>query len=479
MFRNPLTFLRPAAMALFLALLPAIPAACTPVASTPEGQASPGPSGMATSALTPTLAANAVTTTAPLTATRTAALPPGILPPTLAEIGVTAPTTDTFDSVAVIPVTSTLDQPLWVAFTTGLRGYDPGGPHVVAVLNRPGDAWHVIDRMELGADTADTAATPDPDGYYGPDYLGPESVAVATIEPTHLWLTIDGGVGAHGGSFGVLSFDGAKLKLEAHAGNGFPGVGRVEDLDGDGIGEVILDRTDAYVFCYACGVREASVDVLRWRGDRLASVTLGPLSGGASAADVQRALDAVSGGVWSAAMVAMDDAMKQDTGRLDATTEPGREMDEDLLTDDLLVIRANYAARAALASDDSAYPLLQRVFLGNWYEAVEPLRAHPPTALFAADSPLIVGTAAEGNVPPLAERIAASAGGALVYGAKQQATDASFNVFLAAVHFLRGWSAWLAAPGDAAARADIAKAAELAPDDSLYAASAEWVAAQP
>lgn len=465
--------------------------ACTPAAPTnPASQDAATPTSVATgeaAARTPTLAAAAVVTaTAAVTGTAPAELPAGASPPTLADLGVADPAAGAFEAVAVHPVAGPAGRPLWVAHTTGARGYDPGGPHVVAVLDRASDTWRLVDRMELGADVKAASATPDPDAYFGPDYLAPDGVAAAAVEPTHLWLTVDGGVGAHGGSFALLSFDGAKLTLEAHASNGFPGVGRVEDLNGDGVGEVILDRTDAYVFCYACGVRAASVDVLKWRDGHLTSVTLRPLADGANATDVRLALDAVSGGFWDAAYGLLHGAIQSDPFRqqffgprtpTNATVVPSAGW--DILMDDLLVIEANWKARTVLNRDDAPYPLLQHVFVGDWSGAVEPLRSIAPDRLFAPDSPLVAGTPAEGNVAALAERIADAAGAALQYGPKLANAPYPLHWRAADSTFLRGWSAWLAAPGDAAARADIAEAAALAPDDPLYTASAAWIAQQP
>lgn len=462
--------------------------ACTPAAPTnPASQDAATPTSAATgeaAARTPTLAAAAVVTaTAAVTGTAPAELPAGASPPTLADLGVADPAAGASESVAVHPVVGPAGRPLWVAHTTGARGYDPGGPHVVAVLDRADDAWRLVDRMELGADAKAASATPDPDAYFGPDYLAPDGVAAAAVEPTHLWLTVDGGVGAHGGSFALLSFDGTKLTLEAHASNGFPGVGRVEDLDGDGVGEVILDRTDAYVFCYACGVREPSIEVLKWDGNRLTSVELPRSGDGDGAASIRQALDAARGGYWQLAYRRLLDVpgirsdLLLDLPVPRATPDYSNKDRGILVYDLLMVIKVNMTVREALAHDNAAYPLLQRVFLGDWHGAVEPLRAVPPERLFAADSPLIAGTPAEGNVPALAERIANTAGNALLYGAKLPSNYPERDP--APVHFLRGWSAWLAAPGDAAARADIAEAAALAPDDPLYTASAAWIAQQP
>ncbi len=420
-----------------------------------------------------------------------AVAPKDLAPPTLADLGVADGLG--FDGVALASIDDPAGRPLWAAYTTGARSFDPDQPHVLAVIEPDGGddgTWRIVARVELGAAAPGGGATPDPDAYFGPDYLSGGSVAQVEVEPGHIWLGVDGGIGAHGGSFALWSFDGSALTLQAHATNSTPGGGRVEDLDGDGVGEVLIDQTDAYVFCYACGVREAHVDVRVWDGQRL--VGLPPpdaptragdgaaLEGAADVATtdpparaaVEAARAAARAGLWAAAVAAIDDAAR-------------RAPDDAGIRRLALAIRANADARRRLATADGGapYPLLHRLFYGDWLGAVAPCRDMPPPRLFAADSPLVAGTPAEGWVTDLATRIAAAAGGVIEpdggalppppYLADDPAALA------AAARFLRGWSAWLAAPGSAAARADIAAAAALAPDDPLYAASAAWIAGQP
>ncbi|MFN8423332.1 MAG: hypothetical protein U0470_08115 [Anaerolineae bacterium] len=473
----------PATLAVALALSIA---ACTPAAPTsPASQDAATPTSVATgeaAARTPTLAAAAVVTaTAAVTGTAPADSPPA--PPRRPSPTSASPTrpparsSPSPSAVTARPAgrCGSRTRPAHAATTPAARTSSPSST-APPTHGASSTAWSSAPtRRPL-------RPPPDPDAYFGPDYLAPDGVAAAAVEPTHLWLTVDSGVGAHGGSFALLSFDGTKLTLEAHASNGFPGVGRVEDLDGDGVGEVILDRTDAYVFCYACGVRAASVDVLKWTGDRLRPIELQAVAGDENAG---YALDAVAGGFWEPAAALAQLALQSLDSTPPSAVDAARKTHHDLLDDQAIradnytEIKANRDARAALMHDDAPYPLLQHVFFGDWSGAVEPLRSIPPDRLFASDSPLVAGTAAEGNVEALAERIADAAGAALRYGPKLANAPYPLHWRAADSTFLRGWSAWLAAPGDAAARADIAEAAALAPDDPLYTASAAWIAQQP
>ena len=114
---------------------------------------------------------------------------------------------------------------------------------------------------------------------FGPDYLNEQSVNQVDIDPAFVWLAIDGGIGAHGGTFQLLRFDGAALHLEIVGSSASPGVGYLEDLNNDGTAEVILREHDFYVFCYACGVRYLNFRVFTWDtvNERMLEVTLQPM----------------------------------------------------------------------------------------------------------------------------------------------------------------------------------------------------------
>src|SRR5690606_8280015 len=97
-----------------------------------------------------------------------------------------------------------------------------------------------------------------------PDYLGEESLEPASLSQDQVWLAGHGGAGAHSGCFELLAWDGDRLTLAASNFNPSPGAGDVADVDGDGQPEVILNYTEPYIFCYACGVRLYAADILRW-----------------------------------------------------------------------------------------------------------------------------------------------------------------------------------------------------------------------
>jgi phytoene synthase len=85
-------------------------------------------------------------------------------------------------------------------------------------------------------------------------------------------------------------------------------------------------------------------------------------------------------------------------------------------------------------------------------------------ALFIPETPLVVGAAAEGWEPTLADWIDQSVAPAIAH-----------NPDLATAYFLRGWGAYLREHDMAAAVADVQKAAELAPDEELFTKSVEFL----
>jgi hypothetical protein len=131
----------------------------------------------------------------------------------------------------------------------------------------------------------------------------------------------------------------------------------------------------------------------------------------------------------------------------------------------LAYIRLNAEAKQAEAEGESpAYPLLDHLFFGDFEAAVDILRDAGADAVFIPDTPLVVGTVAEGWEPTLADWITTTVDSALVVQPE-----------LAPAYFLRGWAVYLATQDEAAALPDVEKAAELAPDDVLYTKSVDFL----
>jgi hypothetical protein len=314
--------------------------------------------------------------------------------------------------------------------------FDRDTGHFVAIYGYNEDGWNELDRAVF------TSCA---------EYVGAHSLTQVDVEPSHVWLALDSGTGAHSGCYDLLSFDGETLRLEAANWNSSPGAGFLQDLDGDGAAEVILNKTENYVFCYACGVRLPSFEVLRWDGTQLVEVELEPLPESAPA-DVRRyndrAVELAQALLWQDALVTLTEAQSLD------------------MQDPALASTVDWNAEFIRLHNEATtgpyiYPLLENTFHGDYAAAVDAMRPYTMTEIWGPESPLVVGTPAEGWELELSNWISWT-------------TNMALEVMpnLAPAYFLRGWGIHLRSPGDPAAVDDVERAAELDPDDSLFAESA-------
>ncbi len=356
------------------------------------------------------------------------------------------------ESVHAFPLETAAGAPLWLAHTTGVRSFDPEQAHVMA-LYTPADPptggdWDEVARQEFSFDGAADGPT------FSPDYLGEGSVSQVQIEPEQLWVQVEGGVGAHSGVYGLFAFDGEQLTEQLNGFSSSPGLGRIEDLNNDGLYEVLLDASDYYVFCYACGVRAVQWEIHRWDGTQMVPVRLEPLSDDAPAAVRsfnERLIALAEAGLWQDAESLLDEAATF------SYTEP-------TLSWNLAHVRLNAAERAAEATNESAYPLLSKIFYGDYGGAVELMRTIGADGLFIPETELLTETVAANWQVELSERIITNATAAL-----------QVNPDLAAAYFVRGWGHYLQAFDEAAAVPDLQEAVALAPTDQLFTKSLKFV----
>ncbi|MER2599444.1 MAG: DUF333 domain-containing protein [Caldilineales bacterium] len=363
--------------------------------------------------------------------------------------------------IGVLPLkTAEGSQPLWAVYSHGMRNYALEQPasHFVSIYTNDGGTW-----QQLATQSLDEAVG---DGGLAPDYIAEGDVQQVALDPSLTWLTVNGGMGAHSGSFQVLSFDGSTLTPQLSSISASPGAGRVADVNGDGQNEVVLDASDPYVFCYACGVRRPAFEVKGWTDGALSSAQLGDLPADQQGTPLYEANHAAvtlaQAGLWHDAMTKADEA-----AGLAGAADPAL---ADAVRWNQSLIRLNHDAQAAAVSE-SAYPLVNKVFYGDYAGAVAEMGQYDAAQLFAADSPLVTGTAAQDWQPELSQYLKDSATAALA--AKPELADA---------YFVRAWGENLNKPGSAQVMKDLAKAAELAPDNALFsnaaaAASAAFAAA--
>jgi hypothetical protein len=338
-----------------------------------------------------------------------------------------------FEGVTVLPLTwSNSSLRYWAAFSHGPRIYDPLQNHFVAIYTRSNTGWQEVSRLELE----------------NPDYLDPASVTEVKVEPSHLWLEVQGGAGAHAGTYDLLAFNGQTLRSEATQVSASAGAGKLEDLNGDGLLDVILDQSDYYVFCFACGVRLIQYQVLSWAGQRLSPINLSPLGESAPAQLrelTNRAVELAQAGLWRDAQETINQAVA-----LNAK--------DPVVTWDAALIRLH--AQAQAPQDQGPYPLLENVLYGDYAAALEVIRPYSMQEIFGLPTPLITDTPAMGWETELSQRIIDSSTKAL-----------QVQPELAAAFYLRGWARHLANPDDPQAVADIEQAAKLDPQEPLFSQS--------
>lgn len=440
--------MKPVMLVCSLAALLLLLTGCNPTAPAATPTAAPA---AATAAPTPAPATATAVPEPTATATPVPDTPKGQVEGLLYDsLKLTKPATDSIgiEGVYAFQLETATEQELWLAHTVGIRNFDPLQNHVLAIYEKAGESWQEVARVELAM-----RDTPEDPGV-SPDYLGEGTVTQVQVEPEHLWVQVEGGAGAHSGVYGLFSFDGRAFTEEVSSFSSSPGVGRIEDLNNDGVAEVLLDASDPYVFCYACGVRLVQWAIERWDGTQMISVTLAALSADAPAEVAtfnQELLDLAQAGLWKEVLIKLDEAAAL------SYTEPA-------LAWNLIYARLNGEARQAATANEPAYPLLAQLFYGDYDAVLEILRGVGADALFIPESPLIVGTPAESWEPTLADWIDQTVAPAIEH-----------NPDLATAYFLRGWGAYLREHDTAAAVADVQKAAELAPDEELFTKSVEFL----
>lgn len=329
------------------------------------------------------------------------------------------------------------NQPLWVAHTQGSRSFEPEEKHYIAIYAHPNEKWQEMSRVEL-----DEA-----------DYVDKASVTQVQIDPTQVWLQVDAGVGAHAGIFYVLRFDGTSLHKEVEFSNATPGAGEVRDVNGDGTPDVVLNESDSYIFCYVCGVQLINFGVMSWDGTRLVRVELKPLATSASE-EAKRlndlAIKETGGDLWKAAKENIQKALALDPQNATLIWNAA-----------LIGITAD--AREAHVKD-SGHPVMAMLFYGDYAAAIARIRNHTPEKLFGPESPLILGTPAEGDVESFKKLVTETTTKAL--GAEPD---------LAGALFLRGWAEFALGKDNAAATADIQRAAELDPNEALFQVTSAYI----
>ncbi len=437
----------------WLPLLVVTLAACAPAATPAAKQTS----AVAVNTIAPTATGPSVVTSTPtatiLPPTATVVPPTSVPRPTdqqlaqlkdqiLQQVTNGQPVTpDQALGVSVLPLTTTGTlSPLYAAYSTGsIMNLLPDGRHVLALYTFTNNQWNEIQQVKLE----------------NSDYVDETGVQQVMLEPSHVWLEVQSGAGAHSGCYDLIAFDPISRSVSQHIAscNSSPGAGRTADVDGDGQLDVILDATDYYVFCYACGVTRPQFSVLAWDGKQLSEVTLTTLFDTAPAEVRQMNNQAVQwarAGLWKDAQITIDQLRPASGNNSIVRWNAG------LIELHAQAIRAQVEAQT--------YPLLNHIFYGDYAAALDVLRPYPPDQIFSPTGPLIAGTVADGWLDQLTKTVMDAANAAL-----QAKPD------LAAAYFFRGWATHLQDPSSRLALNDIKRAAQLDPNEPLYAQSVVYL----
>src|SRR5690606_21769686 len=162
-----------------------------------------------------------------------------------------------------------------------------------------------------------------------------------------------------------------------------PGAATIVDLDGNGPPEIVLNATDPYVYCYACGVRATDEVIYRWSGGELIEVPLARVATGDQfIADMtDAAAQYAHANLWRRALAAASTA-------LNAAPE-----NEEVWWLHTLIERV---AQGRLAEAGAPHqPFMTDVLAGEYEAAVALMRPYDPAVALAPDGPLIEGTVAE------------------------------------------------------------------------------------
>ncbi len=440
-----------------VATAPAATETATPVASSPSATATPAATALAaTETATPAATTPAATETPPPTAsptqTRTPAPPPGkggtedeaslaaelaatVIAPIAERYGKAA---DSLEAHAFPLGLHDARGALWAVVTQGMRlglagagGSAANFYHFAALYRRASNgAWSEA----LSEVTLETAPwSPVTVELFDP---GPR----AGGEPA-VFIAIYGFTGAHSGTFDVLFVEGERMAPALSHISASPPPGSLDDLDGDGVVEIIFNTSNSYVFFYASDVKEKSELIYRWGGLGYEAVEI------AVTEELPEELEAAAGRVVKLAGANLwrnAAALAVETARQAPEHERLRWL--SIAVNRMATLRLEYAG---------AYqqPLLSNVFAGEYGAALALMRQLPPAEAFALDGPLIIG----GTAAMLSEYL-------LLY------TDRALKVRDddPAIHAVRALGQTLAWPDSLErARSSIARAVRLAPNDAF------------
>jgi|HigsolmetaAR202D_1030399.scaffolds.fasta_scaffold00078_22 hypothetical protein len=338
-------------------------------------------------------------------------------------------------------------EPLWLVYSLGFPNFEQEQMHFLSIYSYTDQTWKELAHHELLNATS----------------MSTGSVEQVNLSSDRIWLFVQSGVGAHGGCLELMSYDLGKLKNEIESCNSSPLAGFVEDFDGDGFDEVIINDTENYVFCYACGERFFSYALHHWDGKQLQKIDLRTPPAVEVSSPLYQLYELAHFGLWKDYEQALAEA----------------DLGSDSLTKLYLALFDLHRKDFQEQAERGNYPLLDQLFYGDHVAAEAVLRAYAPEELFVSPSPVIAGTMADGWDEQVSTWItttvdllisANNAGDAPTLPEPIRNIDR-----LAAANYLYGWALSLSEEGPAAGRSYFERAASLKPEDTFYQATLSYV----
>lgn len=260
------------------------------------------------------------------------------------------------------------------------------------------------------------------------------------------WLEAFGETGAHGVTYDLLLWNGQDLVAVVGHFTSAPGnvvapgaAAQLRDLDGDDIPELVIDRTDPYLFYYTSQIWHADAAVLRREGDRFREVTLAaadPSVGEAALTEAAAALNFAAAG-WSRALERAEAA---------AALAP----DDETLRWNAIVIRERGGA-ALREAERSSVAWLGALLAGEWPETIEHMRRIPHADWLSLER-VLRDTPLAGLETEVAELVL-QRGTAALMAAERLPVQHSAPVYL-----LRGLARWWLGQGMLPAAIDLVEA---------------------
>jgi hypothetical protein len=342
-------------------------------------------------------------------------------------------------------------QERWAAFTRGSAAQLPAGYeprcHFVAIYAPAGDSWEELVREPLC------------------DHAYPEaSLVSADLLPEwgegEYWFDVGGLAGANGGTYELVRFNGSVVEhLLLYDSTVSGRAGAVQDLDGDGVGEVVLNGWDLYAWGNPRPGFELFYSlVYRWVGRELTLVALESLPADFPAdlrEAVERAVELGLADLWQDAYEAIQEAQALPGG------------DDERIR--WMALHTERTLEARECMDRCAYPFNTNVSAGEYQRAIDALRSADISAIFGPNSVVrarsIVSEEIQSNADVHGEALVDFSSRAI-----------EVRPELAPAYFVRAIGNYLIGPENLdAVIADVREALRLAPDDSLYAESLEYL----